>query len=122
MPQPLDPLVLCSVCLLLFSNSTKILILEEDRITKLSAPAGRNIGWALRVSLADGREKNALIIQNEKAYKKTSLRERVWYNGHETARAAGKFNCRQSGSNRRPLDYETNATTNCAIAATTSVP
>ena len=25
--------------------------------------------------------------------------------------------CRQSGSNRRPLDYETNATTNCAIAA-----
>ena len=67
MPQPLDPLVLCSVCLLLFSNSTKILILEEDRITKLSAPAGRNIGWALRVSLADGREKKALIIQNEKA-------------------------------------------------------
>ena len=27
--------------------------------------------------------------------------------------------CRQSGSNRRPLDYETNATTNCAIAAAT---
>ena len=32
------------------------------------------------------------------------------------------MNCRQSGSNRRPLDYETNATTNCAIAATTRVP
>ena len=29
-----------------------------------------------------------------------------------------EWNCRQSGSNRRPLDYETNATTNCAIAAT----
>ena len=28
--------------------------------------------------------------------------------------------CRQSGSNRRPLDYETNATTNCAIAAAPS--
>ena len=27
------------------------------------------------------------------------------------------WSCRQSGSNRRPLDYETNATTNCAIAA-----
>jgi hypothetical protein len=61
------------VCLLLFSNSTKILILEEDRITKLSAPAGRNIGWALRVSLADGREKNALNHPKRKSKQKDIL-------------------------------------------------
>ena len=87
-----------------------------------SAPLGRRGGFWRDFLVHLNTLTSRHTWETETSKKKFTLRERVWYNGHEIAFATGKLNCRQSGSNRRPLDYETNATTNCAIAATTSVP